>query len=56
MIIDAGRTDAGPVRLVGSPIDMSGAPLTIRHAPPKLGEHNDEVLRSVEQYRRAGAA
>ena len=56
MIIDAGRTAAGPVRLIGSPIDMSAAPLTIRQAPPRLGEHNDEILGSVGEYRKAGAA
>ena len=50
------RTAAGPVRVVGSPIDMSDAPLEIRHAPPKLGEHNDEILGAVPAARRAGAA
>jgi formyl-CoA transferase len=44
MIIDAGSTAAGPVRLIASPIDMSGAPLRIRQAPPRLGEHNEEVF------------
>lgn len=56
MIVEAGRTPAGPVRLIGSPIDMSAAPLTIRQAPPRLGEHNDEILGSVGELRRAGAA
>lgn len=56
MIIEAGETAAGPVRLVGSPIDMSAAPLEIRQAPPTLGEHNDEVLGSIPDDRRAGAA
>lgn len=56
MIVEAGRTAAGPVKLIGSPIDMSAAPLTIRQAPPRLGEHNDEILGSVGEYRRAGAA
>lgn len=56
MIVEAGETAAGPVRLIGSPIDMSAAPLTIRHAPPQLGEHNDEVLAPVAGYRKAGAA
>lgn len=55
MIVEAGETAAGPVRLVGSPIDMSAAPLSIRQAPPRLGEHNDEVLSPVE-YRRADVA
>lgn len=56
MIVEAGRTAAGPIRLIGSPIDMSAAPLTVRQAPPRLGEHNDEILGSVGEYRRAGAA
>nr|WP_295462270.1 CoA transferase [Mesorhizobium sp.] len=56
MIVEAGRTPAGPIRLIGSPIDMSAAPLTIRQAPPRLGEHNDEILGSVDEYRKAGAA
>ncbi len=56
MIVEAGRTAAGPVKLIGSPIDMSAAPLTIRQAPPRLGEHNDEILGSVGELRRAGAA
>lgn len=56
MILDAGRTSAGPVRVVGSPIDMSAAPVEVRQAPPRLGEHNDEVLHSVGARRKAGAA
>lgn len=47
MIIDAGKTDAGPIRLIGTPIDMSQAPLSVRHKPPKLGEHNEEILGAV---------
>lgn len=57
MIVDAGATDAGPVRLIGSPIDMSAAPLKVRHAPPQLGQHNDEVLGHLETgLAKAGAA
>jgi crotonobetainyl-CoA:carnitine CoA-transferase CaiB-like acyl-CoA transferase len=56
MVIGAGRTDAGPIRLVGSPIDMSAAPLKVRKAPPRLGEHNDEVLGTLAPARKAGAA
>ena len=56
MIIEAGRTAAGPVRLIGSPINMSAAPLAIRQAPPKLGEHNDEVLGGIAAFRKVGAA
>ncbi|MCY1233927.1 Formyl-CoA:oxalate CoA-transferase [compost metagenome] len=47
MILHAGETKAGPIRLVGSPIDMSAATVTVRIAPPKLGEHNDEILSGL---------
>lgn len=49
MIVEAGRTAAGPVRLIGSPIDLSAAPLAIRQPPPRLGEHNDEVLGAARR-------
>ena len=48
MIVDAPPSAAGPVRLVGSPIAMSRAVLAVRHAPPRLGEHNAEILSALE--------
>lgn len=47
MIVEAGQTPAGPVRLIGTPIAMDDAPLSVRHRPPTLGEHNDEILREL---------
>ncbi|MCY3879636.1 MAG: CoA transferase [Rhodobacteraceae bacterium] len=44
MLVDAGQTPNGPVRVIGSPINMSAAPLEIRLPPPMLGEHNALVL------------
>ena len=44
LIVELAPTAGGPVRLVGSPIDMSAAPFAVRRAPPTLGEHTDEVL------------
>jgi crotonobetainyl-CoA:carnitine CoA-transferase CaiB-like acyl-CoA transferase len=38
---------AGEVRLVASPIKLSGTPVQYRRAPPLLGEHTDEVLREL---------
>jgi len=55
MILEAGETAAGPVRLIGSPIDMSAAEVSVRIAPPRLGQHNDEILASLEA-RRGDAA
>lgn len=37
----------GDVRTVASPYRMSVTPPTYRHAPPTVGEHNDEVLEQA---------
>lgn len=47
MIIDLEPTQSGPVRLVGSPVELSDSPLAVRRAPPKLGEHTEEVLAEL---------
>jgi formyl-CoA transferase len=41
--VDADQT----LQLVGSPIRMTGAPVSMRRPPPRLGEHTDEVLAEV---------
>ena len=46
-----GPGEGQPMRLVGSPIQMSEAPVTLRRAPPRLGQHTEEIL----QLARAGA-
>ena len=38
---------AGAVRLIGSPLKLSGTPVAYRLPPPLLGEHTAEVLRGV---------
>jgi crotonobetainyl-CoA:carnitine CoA-transferase CaiB-like acyl-CoA transferase len=37
----------GAVRQVGVPFRLSATPATIRTAPPRLGEHTDEVLAEL---------
>ena len=56
MILEAGETAAGPIRLIGSPIDMSAAPVSVRIPPPRLGEHNGEILASIGPDGREDAA
>jgi crotonobetainyl-CoA:carnitine CoA-transferase CaiB-like acyl-CoA transferase len=53
LLMEAGVTDAGPVRVVGSPLTMSAAPVMVRHAPPQLGEHNAEILAELSESREA---
>ncbi|MGI9490412.1 MAG: CaiB/BaiF CoA transferase family protein, partial [Geminicoccaceae bacterium] len=47
MVLEAAPTKSGPVKLVGSPIDMLAAPVTVRHQPPTLGAHTDEILAEL---------
>jgi len=37
----------GQVDLIGNPLKMSDTPVSYRQAPPRLGEHTDEVLRDT---------
>ncbi len=43
------------VKVVGSPIHMSDAPVTIRIAPAKLGQHTQDVLAELAQVRSTAA-
>ena len=56
MLVEAGHTANGPVRVVGSPITMSAAPLEVRHPPPLLGEHNSRFLTPLSAARAGTAA
>lgn len=38
----------GEVKTVGLPLKLSKSPATCRTAPPLVGEHNDEILRSLD--------
>ena len=37
----------GKIKVVGTPIKLGETPATVRHAPPLLGQHNDEILSSL---------
>jgi crotonobetainyl-CoA:carnitine CoA-transferase CaiB-like acyl-CoA transferase len=52
---------AGTIRVIGMPIRFGGTPATIRLNPPRVGEHNDEVLGElgydadqIAQFREEG--
>jgi formyl-CoA transferase len=44
MVLELEHPTAGRYRSLDAPIRLSGTPRTIRHLPPRLGEHNAEVL------------
>lgn len=45
MIVEMNHPTAGRVRALDAPIHLSDTPATVRRVPPRLGEHNAEVLR-----------
>lgn len=52
---------AGKFKAIGTPIEFSETPPTIRRTPPALGEHNEEILRElgfgekdIERFKNAG--
>lgn len=47
MIVTLDHPTAGSVSVTGVPAKFSETPGTIRTAPPLLGEHTDEILRSL---------
>ncbi len=54
MLVELDHPVIGNLTLVGSPVHLSGAPLTIRHAPPRLGQHTDEILREFSLLETEG--
>ncbi|MEV1171738.1 CaiB/BaiF CoA-transferase family protein [Nonomuraea sp. NPDC049784] len=60
MILEMDHPVAGVVRALAAPIRLSSSPYEVRHAPPRLGEHNAEVLAehgySAEQIEALVAA
>jgi formyl-CoA transferase len=46
-LIIEGEGEGQPVRFIGSPIELSLAPVGLRRAPPKLGQHTEEVLQQL---------
>jgi formyl-CoA transferase len=45
MIVEFEHPTAGTVKTLDAPIHLSSTPATVRYVPPRLGEHNGEVLR-----------
>ncbi|MBE0558088.1 MAG: CoA transferase, partial [Proteobacteria bacterium] len=50
MLVTVNQPDAGPLRIVGSPIRLSETPGRVESPAPLLGEHSAEVLRTVLGY------
>jgi succinate--hydroxymethylglutarate CoA-transferase len=44
MVLEIGHGKIGTFKTLGTPLTMHGTPSSIRHAPPLLGEHTDQIL------------
>ncbi|UWQ63986.1 CoA transferase [Leisingera caerulea] len=47
------ETAAGPVKLLGNPLNFSRTPVTYRHAPPVCGEGTEEILNAKHPFERS---
>jgi crotonobetainyl-CoA:carnitine CoA-transferase CaiB-like acyl-CoA transferase len=47
MVTSVEHPQIGALRMPNVPVQMSDTPATIRSAPPLLGQHTEEVLRTV---------
>jgi formyl-CoA transferase/CoA:oxalate CoA-transferase len=47
MVVELEHRTAGSIRMTGNPARFSDTPGTLRSGPPLLGQHTDEILRSL---------
>ncbi|MEP2718160.1 CaiB/BaiF CoA-transferase family protein [Pseudophaeobacter sp.] len=47
------QSTAGPVKLLGNPLNFSRTPVTYRHAPPQCGEGTEEILQAEDPFAKA---
>ena len=50
MVVEVEHPTAGALKLLGVPYKFSRTPATVKSAPPLLGQHTDEVLRTLLGY------
>ena len=39
---------SGTIDVIGNPLKFSRTPVTYRIAPPKFGEHTEEIVKKIE--------
>jgi formyl-CoA transferase len=50
MVVEVEHPTAGALKLLGVPYKFSRTPATVKSAPPLMGQHTDEVLRTLLGY------
>jgi crotonobetainyl-CoA:carnitine CoA-transferase CaiB-like acyl-CoA transferase len=54
MLLNMDHPVLGDLTVVGSPVHLSDAPVTVRQTPPRLGEHTDEIIAEFNLNADAG--
>jgi len=54
-LIEMDHPEAGRIRAIANPITMSETPITQHRAPPRVGEHTDEILEELLGPERSDA-
>ena len=49
--MDAPSTASGRVRLIGNPVKFSETPVSYRTAPPRFGQHTEQILSELKKPR-----
>lgn len=49
MFVKVDHPVAGEIELIGSPLKLSRTPVTMRHHPPEVGEHHDEIFAKLQK-------
>lgn len=47
MVLEIGQSEHGPLKALGNPVKLSRSPASVRLAPPRLGEHTNEILKAL---------
>ncbi|KAA9162568.1 CoA transferase [Amycolatopsis acidicola] len=47
LVLESEVDGVGPVKFVGMPVSLSETPGRLRHVPPTIGQHNDDVLAAA---------
>jgi len=47
MIVPLEHVTAGTIRVIGTPVKLSGTPAAVRTPPPTLGQHTESILREL---------
>lgn len=47
MFVKMNHPRAGEIELIGSPLKLSRTPVKMRHHPPEVGEHEEEILSLI---------